>query len=215
MEELRHLLVSSVEDIIFIDRNIDHSKLKKNQKRLLKDWSNPNYFENLLVINRSKFNRERRTLRHIQKEFSSVPITETLQLCISHKWSELIKQDQEKCTKLTTCFNNKWGDDSNQINRSSSLLIQYSRRCLISGKNISDQRKGSKFTSVKKIGYYPAHNLRNKDSNPRNNLRKRLTKITNAGPTLFDLNEVIKLNPDQKKSLDYWKGSKFEITELH
>ena len=66
--------------------------------------------------------------------------------------------------------------------------------------------KGSKEDDVKRA----AHNLRNDDSNPRNNLARRLRRLLNA-PTLFALSEIIRLTPDQRAALDHWQGTRYEI----
>jgi len=81
----------------------------------------------------------------------------------------------------------------------------------MTGEDISDQRKGSKFISAKKVGYREAHRLRNKDSNPRNNLRRRIEKLEREN-SLFELNDCLKLTQDQKKMLNFWEGHEFYIT---
>ena len=212
-------LESSVKDLILIDKNLNYSILKNNQKRLLEHWSNPTYFEDLHIMNKPKFNRERRRLWQIQIDYSNGnPLQPQLKKNISKKYAELIQIDNKRCTKLTALFNKKWGDDLHQINHSNSMLIQTSnnpkRVCKITGHDISDQKKGSKFLSANKIGYYPAHTLRNQDSNPRNNLRRKIFKMKNQG-LLFPLFEILKLTPEQKKDLEYWKGTKYEILEKH
>jgi len=98
--------------------------------------------------------------------------------------------------------------------------------CIVTGIDISHQKENSKFVSAKTIlnnpeleknsiirsgkkrlrkckesnSYYAAHNLRNKDSNPRNNLKRRLYKSISQ-TTLFDPKEIIKLNEEQKRIL--------------
>lgn len=78
--------------------------------------------------------------------------------------------------------------------------------CLITGEDISDQKKGSKFKSAKKIGEKEAHKLRNQHSNPRNNLKRKLNKIKEQN-SLFHYSEVLKLSEDQKAILNYWNRS--------
>lgn len=72
-------------------------------------------------------------------------------------------------------------------------------KCLISGKDISDQKKGSKFLSAKKVGIKIAHDLRNADSNPRNNLKRRILKpIANSQTSMFGVFENLQLNQEQE-----------------
>lgn len=55
-----------------------------------------------------------------------------------------------------------------------------------------------------------AHNLRNADSNPRNNLARRLRRIART-PALFPLSTTLHLTPDQERLLAYWQGTPYEI----
>jgi hypothetical protein len=101
------------------------------------------------------------------------------------------------------------------------------RRCKTTGIDITNQRRDSVFIGEKKVEerpdevkmkigprrrnrrkrthhletYYTAHHARNDDSNPRNNLNRRLRRILSQ-PCLFDPWEVIRLNPAQKAILD-------------
>ncbi len=90
------------------------------------------------------------------------------------------------------------------------LYPRHRRRCKITGIDISDQRPDSVFVSEKKVGYYKAHQVRNKDSNPRNHLRQRIEKILDQ-PSLFDQKKVIKLTDEQKELLEFWNGTEYEI----
>jgi hypothetical protein len=105
---------------------------------------------------------------------------------------------------------------------------------------IRKQRKYSKFLSAKTIqenrglieelsndrrrnerrhshdeSYYYAHNLRNDESNPRNNLKLRLEKsISRSSGGLFGMSEIRKtlvLSNQERQLLDFWKGTEYEI----
>ena len=71
--------------------------------------------------------------------------------------------------------------------------------------------KGSKENRFERA----AHHLRNDDSNDRNNLARRLRRLTNAPSgqplPLYSLSDVIRLTPEQQAALDYWKGTGREI----
>ena len=71
--------------------------------------------------------------------------------------------------------------------------------------------KGSKENPFERA----AHNLRNDDSNDRNNLARRVRRIvaTSAGQPLplFLPTEVIRLTPDQRAVLDYWQGTRYDL----
>ena len=89
------------------------------------------------------------------------------------------------------------------------------QQCLITGKDISDQKKGSKFMSEKNIGYKLAHDVRNADSNPRNNLKRRILKpIAKNQNSLFQVFDYLELNKEQQEvagniSFDNQKESLF------
>jgi hypothetical protein len=59
-----------------------------------------------------------------------------------------------------------------------------------------------------------AHNARNKESNERNNLRRRIERFnqTTSGQLfLFPELKVFQLTDAQRAALDYWKGTPYEI----
>lgn len=55
-----------------------------------------------------------------------------------------------------------------------------------------------------------AHNVRNVDSNRRNNLRRSINKI-HREPTLFDVSDTLRLTADQRAALDYWQETPYEV----
>lgn len=55
-----------------------------------------------------------------------------------------------------------------------------------------------------------AHNVRNRHSNERNNLRRSINRI-NRQPTLFDVSGTLRLTPDQRAALDHWQGTRYEV----
>jgi hypothetical protein len=72
---------------------------------------------------------------------------------------------------------------------------------------LSATRRKNKRRTTKKESYFVSHNLRNDESNPRNNLRKRILKNK---PSLFATDFVV-LNEDQKKVLRFWSETGFNI----
>jgi hypothetical protein len=58
-----------------------------------------------------------------------------------------------------------------------------------------------------------AHNVRNRHSNPRNNLRRRIGRV-HGQPLIFDAAEVdsmVRLTDDQRAALDHWNGTDREL----
>ncbi|WP_373511775.1 hypothetical protein [Persicitalea sp.] len=113
------------------------------------------------------------------------------------------------------------------------------RRCKTTGIGIDSQRRDSVFISEKtvkakpeevkaKIGprrtnkrrrsyhdetYRTAHHARNDDSNTRNNTRRSIERAICQTP-LFDPLEVLRLTPEQRQVMEYWKGTPWEIKGL-
>lgn len=54
------------------------------------------------------------------------------------------------------------------------------------------------------------HNVRNKASNPRNNLRRSINKIYRQ-PVLFNVVTTLRLTDNQRATLDYWQGTRWEV----
>lgn len=60
-----------------------------------------------------------------------------------------------------------------------------------------------------------AHNVRNKDSNPRNNLRRRINRIV-YGPggrqiPLFALADTVRLSNADRAVLSHWRGTPYDL----
>jgi hypothetical protein len=111
--------------------------------------------------------------------------------------------------------------------------------CPITGADISGQQDNSKYLSERSLkenpiilyevgtqyqqrtrkrknhslAYYVAHNVRNEANNPANNLRKRLMKLQN-GNFLFEPAEMIVLKDEDRKLLERWNGTPYEVEIL-
>lgn len=70
---------------------------------------------------------------------------------------------------------------------------------------LSATRRKNKRRTTKKESYFVSHNLRNDESNPRNNLMRRIKKNK---PSLF-ITDFLVLNEEQKKVLSFWQGTDF------
>lgn len=70
--------------------------------------------------------------------------------------------------------------------------------------------KNSKDDDLQSVCYFIAHNIRNSETNKRNNLRKRIVRIISV-PTLFELQDIVKLKSEQKESIEFWNGTKYEL----
>jgi hypothetical protein len=135
--------------------------------------------------------------------------------------------------------------DERRLQRSSIVDKRHSielvgRVCKVTGVSIVHQREGSVFVSEKTLKtqaaavdairsyygrkkrkrdyhteeYYIAHSVRNQDSNRRNNLRRRINRLFNQ-PMLFDPWEGLRITPEHRELVDYWRGTRWEISGLN
>ena len=72
------------------------------------------------------------------------------------------------------------------------------RACKSCGKDISNQNPRSVFCSSKFVGEAAAHQCRNRNSNPRNNLKGKIRRINSRG-VLFDISPYLIVNNNKKQ----------------
>jgi len=203
---LRQKLASTFNDVLIYDNSIESIELSASERLKLKDYSNPRYWEGLKKQSPKNFQYHKVRFREISHRKSG-NFQKNIHKLILQKWEDLmftLPDIVEKLTQFLIGFTSKI-DPSD-----SSTILPVHTRCKITGKDISDQKPGSKFLSAKKLGYKEAHRIRNQDSNPRNRLRYKLERIKKH-PTLFPLDEMIVLSKEQREVLKYWDGSKFEV----
>lgn len=204
--------IYSILDILDIDKlKLLHKDLLKkwnecilyeppsSNPKILNKWSNILFWEELKNKYRNKFSKERKKFdTYIENKTENIKskISENIksQWC---KFTTFDKRDIE--SKKVQIYTLNIGTNCTNKNK-----------CLITGKEIDNQKKGSKFLSAKKIGYKQAHDLRNKHSNPRNNLKRSIEKIFNQN-SLFDNSEFIVLTKKQKENLKFWEGTDYDI----
>jgi hypothetical protein len=203
-------LEARFDEILFIDTQLHRTKLKAVEGRKMANYHNPKYWEELYHSNHKRFQYHRKRYECILCRSLEQPVKNSVANAIRQKWQELTKIDTKTLVKLTGQQNPKLGI----INTSYSRLIHtkpiQQRHCKYSGLDISNQKANSKFISEKNSDYQFAHWVRNSDSNPRNNLRRKILR-PNQYPTLFDVNEYLKLSNEQKEMLKTWAGTEYEI----
>jgi hypothetical protein len=105
-------------------------------------------------------------------------------------------------------YNVTFGHLINQQRRGSKFLSEKTIEQNPELKNeLSATRRKNKRRTTKKESYFVSHNLRNDESNPRNNLRRKILKNK---PSLFTTDFVV-LNEDQKRVLSFWSETGFNI----
>jgi hypothetical protein len=230
-EPLGSLLSSTFNDILFDEPTINQDELSHSERDFYLKGNNPRYWtkgEKLSAAERKQKERvRRRFIDLLDNHRKGVDMPTVIAELIKSKWVELsqnhriVKQPEKVANVTTSYFNYK-----DTIRHYDSLIRK--------------QRKDSKFLSAKTIkersglaeelsndrrrnerrcshdeSYYVAHNLRNDESNPRNNLRLRIEKsLCRYSGGLFGMSEIRKtlvLSNQERQLLDFWKGTEYEI----
>jgi predicted RNA-binding Zn-ribbon protein involved in translation (DUF1610 family) len=188
------IVLKNMWDKIILYETIDTQKLTDSEKKLYEQSNNANYWKNL---NRSNRYKKLKVYNDIIDRLSIEQTKKKIAVLINDKWEELLKSGYEN----TTIETNQKGDENTSIIEYNSILENIPNRydntsiiecnrilieetlnkqnirvCLSCGRDISVQKKGSKFCSEKLFGK-EVKQCRNKVSNPKNN---RETKIKNS-----------------------------------
>jgi hypothetical protein len=209
------ILTADFNELLFYDYTIQEEGIPLPERLILSNGKNPYYWEELKKKgSRYTYYKTLKKFKVLVKEYGTRDLAEILRPLIVQKYEDLftgggvkiiqINRPAEIDTSTTP------GPDFLQINRHSIGLICINlprnhpagsltlaeevhperrtfRFCLSCGRDISHQRPGSKFCSPKYVGEKPAHKCRNRDSNPRNNLKNMIERDTKRGLSfLFD-----------------------------
>jgi hypothetical protein len=211
-------------------KSIDSKRYKakyRQYNQLEKDFKN--------IINRFSLQNKRETLSElIQKKWDELSkVTPIHQININRlfenqkcsKRTDFYKSNlSEKCSKRISCIYNPLSNSLctvtglNKARGNTKYLSAYDVKHYAENEiQIFENLKQKYFTPKKDrsysenyIYYLIAHNIRNSDTNHRNNLKRQILK-SHTGPTLFNKNEYLVLKDEHKKQLSYWNGSPYEI----
>ena len=182
------LLREVVSNLTIIDSHDLPDIATKKEKQLFKT------FTSAYRLRKQRDSTNRETIRNKRNEFQAV-----LQKYGLNK----IKTEIESIIDENHVFETKNEIDQNDGNLTfTTIHISGNRQTKTYGKRKKDEIPISDLPPNKKP--------RNTESNPRNNLARRIRKIVDTG-SLFSIAETITLTEDQIKELDYWKGTDFDI----
>ncbi len=137
----------------------------------------------------------------------------------------------QKCSNLTPCIYSQFATNTTipkctitgiPITRnkgkylSSSDLLYYYKNDIDLFENLKRtyyKPKIKKDDDLQSVCYFIAHNIRNSETNKRNNLRRRIMRIISV-PTLFELQDIVKLKSEQRESIEFWNGTKYELRQI-
>ena len=158
VEWYKEILLSKWDEILFYDFTIE------NKSKSLQNFSNPNYWKNL---KKSNFCNQRKKLRNIVRT-SSQQVQNEIKFLISKKVDGLYKNgvpiDQHAENRNIPKTVYQLTKNSNQIEKQNNVPIDTLniqsdsttdiRKCLVTGLDISMQKKGSKLLSHTGLKYY-------------------------------------------------------------
>lgn len=155
--------------LVFDDDTITTKQLTKHERKLYKELSNPRSWKKYQGNTDSTFNNKKQRFKTLVERKGSRAIYSTISKAISDKIIALSKNK-----KLANFLPNY------------SKYSAKPRHCLTCGKDISHQHQNSKFCGEKYVGEKMAHQCRNRDSNERNNWKRKMEKLKRRG-LLFDI----------------------------
>lgn len=196
VKPLISLLEKAWSDVLIYDIPEIPKNISPSQRRFLEDCRYKDYWFKLNKRSNQKFRDAKRRFKELSAKYGSGTHS---------KISELIRSEWEKKFENSTDFTGCKSEIESTVStdftntvkgeiRGQSFLQTVDKRfCKTCGRDITDQRKGSKFCSETKYGR-EAKQCRNRDSNPRNNRKTWEIRFNRIGQPLFDLGPYLKVN---------------------
>lgn len=201
--KLARALLSAFNEIVFYDSSLVLKGLPKREKTILINGRNPKYWTGLKEQGK-EIKKIRARFNQLVLKYGKQDIKNTIRKLIENKLCEITKVEtstQEKIELYLSQFSRQTlpeitdfetansNTNITQNNYSNKGLIQHQirRYCVSCGRDISNQKKDSKFCSEKQFGR-EAKKCRNIDSNFRNNRLKKESRLY-SGILLFDVTE--------------------------
>lgn len=230
--KLGELLTKYHKKIIFWDNSINLKEVKPRERETLINGRNPKYWNQLKETEPENFKKRLLRYRELVSKYGKIKMHETVLRLISEKWKQLSELTPETKSELNeyleqlktktfpkiTDFQKK---NFPQYDTSNSMLEQGNnyeltsttekRFCLSCGRDITEQKKGSKFCSEKIYGA-EVKRCRNIDSNPRNYFKRREKKIKEKGLLFYIEPDISRLKLNAIVSDDI---SNLHVQEYH
>jgi hypothetical protein len=195
---LLSLLEEAWHDVLIFDIDLLNPQIKPRDRDFFREAKYSKYWIELAKKkskkDKEKFQSEKKKLKRLTKKYGSGTHTKILEL-IRFEWYLRFENFQDfkgwnenQPTKDFQLFKDTVKVEILETSFSQSEVKRFCKSC---GKDISNQRKNSKFCSETMFGP-DAKRCRNKDSNPRNNQKKRVYSFYRIGPTLFDVGPFLK-----------------------
>jgi hypothetical protein len=166
-------------NLVYNDSTINLDHLIRKDKRKYIEYSNPNKWRINGLKTTTQYRNEQRFITIVEK-YGTRKLHPIIRSLIESKIHLL----DQNCNTFLSKYNTK------PLQR---------KVCVSCGRDISNQNNRSKFCSPKYVGEAAAHECRNSDSNPRNNLKRKINRIMSKG-VLFDIGPFIVTRKRKKKT---------------
>ncbi len=185
------LLLEKLAEIVFFDFSLSTKELTDMQRMNWERYSNPKYWESL---NRRQYYNARQLYDALCVKYEALDYGKMIAEKVIKKWFELSEIKQETVghfpqlferiesafgrtfSKLEYLLENVLFDHQKTKKENNQNFVEKSGRfCVSCGRDISHQKKGSRFCSEKEFGK-EAKRCRNKDSNRRLGLKRKIDR---------------------------------------
>lgn len=184
INQCKEALIQAFDEVLVMEP-VDIQSLTLKERDLYLKCVNPGYWNTLSRIERC---RQKKRFVDLLCVKSKDPIKETTRVILVETLRKLTAPPREICNVLTNIVNALLKRSDHLCKVSIRYNPQYTvTTCITCGRDITGQRKGSRFCSEKIYGK-SAKRCRNTDSNPRNNY-KRTIHYAPGQKMLFDLHE--------------------------
>jgi hypothetical protein len=189
VKQLLSVLEKAWSEVLIYDLVELPLNIKDSQRRFLEDCRYKDFWYKLNKESNQKFRDAKRRFNDLSAKYGSRTHARILEL-IRIEWEKRFENSTDftgyKEQDPTTDFTHFTNTVKSEIREPSSFTSVVARTCQSCGRDITDQRKNSKFCSETKYGP-DGKRCRNFDSNPRNNRKRKEDRFYRIGPTLFDV----------------------------
>jgi hypothetical protein len=199
VDSLKEILFKAWKDVLIFDipGNVKNLPIKQSEIELLNEGKNPTFWEGLKeTLSKDQYKYQTRKFKKLVAKYGNNWQTLVNDL-LKNEWQNLFKNypnlpsgQKDILPEFTIKIKGKKGE---------KVFTPEKRKCLSCGNELNPaQNINSKYCSAKYVGYERAHQCRNIKSNPRNNFKNQIKKITGRG-LLFDIKPFI--DPGKRKFL--------------
>ncbi len=210
INKLPTLLLTSFNELLIYDKTINTKELNKPNREILLNGRNPKYWTEIKKVSKEKFKHKRQRFRKLVFKYGKNNLQTSVYELIKNKLYKMLniepeneqiihsflKQFSGKTYPEITAFpsepqNTNLPQSTTQCSKIERgiLITEIKRFCKTCGRDITHQKKGSKFCSEKLYGP-EVKKCRNIVSNPWNNYRRKEMKLYSGGGLLFDISTM-------------------------